>query len=93
MKDRLAKILSKELAILEEISEKRSLDIEEVKKLEILTRSLKQMEDKKEESKNPLDELTSEELVAFVKGASNGRKVEERPEAEGGGGPSEAAGE
>lgn len=93
MKDRLAKILSRELEILEGISETRALEIDEVKKLEILTRSLKQMEEKKEEKVNPLEALTSEELVAFIRGASNdGSKAEERPKAKGGRSNSQKAG-
>lgn len=81
MKDRLAKIVARELDRIDELSEQGPLDIEDCKRLEVLTRSLKQLEDKKVEVENPFEGLSSEDLLLFVKGEPNDGQTDTKPKA------------
>lgn len=66
MRKILEGILKRELDRLEERSLNESLDMEDLKKVEILTRSLKQI-DSSEEQKDELDNLSINELLDIVK--------------------------
>ncbi len=83
MKQTLREICARELGRLNTSSEAGSLSLDDVKKLEILTRSLKQLEDTPKETSS-LDEITNEDLLFLAKfGADDGRHAEPGQEASG----------
>jgi hypothetical protein len=68
MKDVLEKILERELNRIAKASESSPLDIEDCKKLEVLARSYRQFEEKKSKDDNPLEGLSTEDLLEYLKG-------------------------
>jgi hypothetical protein len=80
VKKTLEEIFQRELARIEEASKNGPLDIDDLKKVEILTRSLKQIEDPIEKDKE-LDWLTNDQLLALAnlsKRGLDGKAAEER---------------
>ena len=82
MKNMLRDICDRELSRLNEASLLGSLELDDIKKIEILTRSLKQLED------NPpklveLDDLTKDDLLnlARLKDEENGTEIKPRQKA------------
>lgn len=71
MKELLDQIFEREVKRLDQRSQKEPLDVEDLRKLDILTRALRQYQvpEKKDES---LDELTTAELIALVRGGDDG---------------------
>jgi hypothetical protein len=75
MKKTLDRIFERELNRLDALSEKRPLELDELKALDVLTRSLKQFVAPPKEEENPLEDLSTEELLAIVKGITDGNKA------------------
>jgi hypothetical protein len=79
MKGTLRKVLERELDRIEEASQNGPLDIEDCKKLEILTRSLKQLEEEKVVIENPFEGLSSEALLEYLKGGPDDGRTDTQP--------------
>lgn len=78
MKQTLREICARELGRLNTSSEAGSLSLDDVKKLEILTRSLKQLEDTPKDAET-LETVTVEDLLRLAKlEADNGRDTKSR---------------
>jgi hypothetical protein len=61
-------ILQREIERINEVSKKGPLETDEVKRLEILVRAYKQYSAPAVEDDSPLAGLSSEDLLAFIKG-------------------------
>ena len=85
MKKVLDGIFERELKRLDGISQERALNLDELKSLDILTRSLKQFQEPAKQEENPLAGLTNEQLLQLVSAPqedvkANGRhKTKSRP--------------
>jgi hypothetical protein len=83
MKSKMKKILERELERIEVASLTGPLDIEDCKKLEILTRSLKQLEEEKVAVVNPLEGLSSEALLEYIRGTPDVGEPDTKPKPKG----------
>jgi hypothetical protein len=92
MKERLVAIVSRELDRLERLSQVGPLDMDEVKKLEVLTRSLKQLQDPPKKVDNPVEALTTEELLRLARGEFYDNQAQSRAAAKGTDGGGEEGG-
>ena len=82
MKQTLRDIFARELARIEEASKTGALEMEDLKKVEILTRSLKQLEDPPRAT-SPLDDISNEDLLLLARlEAVHDTHVEPRQEPE-----------
>jgi hypothetical protein len=70
MKEVIDGILAREVQRIDDLSKTEPLDIEEIKKLELLIRARRQFEEPEKTELSPLAQLTSEELLAFIKSES-----------------------
>ena len=71
--DVLTGIFERELERLNKISQTTGLDSDAIKDLEGLTRAYKNFKAPEKKSENPLDGLSTDELLEFIKGDSDGR--------------------
>lgn len=77
MKNLLDEIFAREIARLDEISKERPLNMDEIKALETLTRALKSYQAPTVKSADPLEGLTTEQLLEIVGGDNGGRHTAE----------------
>jgi hypothetical protein len=78
-------IFERELKRLDQISQERPLTLEELKALNTLTLSLKQYVEPPKEAVNPLEGLSSEDLLAIVKGVTDDGEAKPEPKVQRGG--------
>jgi hypothetical protein len=65
--DKLQSIFERELNRLDEESKQQPLDMEQLKRLEILTRSLKQHQKQDVPEPNPFENLSTEQIIELMK--------------------------
>jgi hypothetical protein len=68
MSEQLTEVINREIARFDAISRERPLTSAEIKDLETLTRALKAFKAPDKKADNPLDGLTSEELLQLIRG-------------------------
>lgn len=82
MRDLLDKIFERELARLSEASNNGSLEMDDIKKLEILTRTIKQFQAPEKKQENLFENLTTEDLLKLIKGDTHdGDQTKPEPKA------------
>ena len=81
MKQVLDSIFERELKRLDEASQKESLDLDDLRRLDILTRALKQYQEPTKEAESPLSQLSSDELIAFIRREDKDVEVNPQPPA------------
>ena len=81
MRDVLDQIFERELTRLSEASTRGTLEMEDIKKLEILTRALKQYQAPEKKQDNPFESLSTEDLLKLIRGETHdGDPAEPQPE-------------
>ncbi len=83
MKDILNAVFARELTRLDDKSKLGPLDLDDLKALDLLTRSLKSYQEPTKQAENPLKDLTNEQLVALMRlpEIDDERRPEAKPKA------------
>ena len=82
--DRLEQIFMRELERLDEISKKGALDMDELKRLDLLTKSLKQYQKPQDNDEDSLENLSVDDLIKLANWEEeDGSTSESSPESEG----------
>jgi hypothetical protein len=79
LKDVLDRIFERELNRLDEASKKQALDLEDLRRLDLLTRSVKSLQDTPVEEEDTFKDLSSEEIIKLLK-AEEGPSGKAEPE-------------
>ncbi len=79
MREILDKIFERELTRLSEASNNGSLEMDDIKKLEILTRTIKQFQAPEKKQENLFENLTTEDLLKLIKGGTDDGRHNTKP--------------